>query len=413
MIHSHITPRVLFVSTYPPEECGLATFTKDSADAVDLAASRSISSVLAIEKTRSLTGACGRVAHVIDNSQRGAYRQAAAITNTGLWDVVSLQHEFGLYPGDWGEEVLEFVRHCQKPVVSTFHTLPTQPTQKPRHVIRQIAFRSKAIIVMTEVAATLLHDVYGVPRKNVTVIPHGVPVLPFEAERRRQTAQVPAGRQVVGTFGLINPGKGLELMIRAMPQIVAEFPDTIYSIVGVTHPQVKRESGEVYREQLVELANSLGVSQSVEFVNRYLSLPELIDFLQSCDVFVTPYPGRDQIASGTMAYAMAAVGAVVSTPYLFAEEVLADGRGLLVPFSSSAALADAVRHFLRDPEFLAETRRRAYRYAQSMFWPNVGRRYLKVFAQCAGADKKLEYTRTYRPTHVGESELTYSLSRKI
>jgi len=413
MIQSLNAPRILFLSTYPPEECGLATFTRDSADAVDLAAGKSVSSVLAIEKTRSLTGACGRVAHVIDNSQRGAYRKAAIVANQGPWDVISLQHEFGLYPGDWGEDILEFVRHCHKPLVSTFHTLPTQPTHKPRHVIQQIASRSNASIVMTEMAANLLHEVYGVPRKNVNVIPHGVPVLPFETTRKNRTAGAAPGRQVIGTFGLINPGKGLELMIRAMPEIVAEFPNTVYSIVGVTHPQVKRDTGEVYREQLAELAHSLGVGRSVEFVNRYLSLPELIEFLQSCDVFVTPYPGKDQIASGTMAYAMAAVGAVVSTPYLFAEEVLAEGRGQLVPFSSSLALAGAVQRFLRDPEFLEETRLRAYRYAQSMFWPNVGRRYLRVFAQSAAAEKTLAYTGDYSPTHIGEAALTHSFSRKI
>lgn len=373
--------RPLFFSTYPPEECGLATFTCDSADAVDSAARGRVSGVIAIQKTRIPCAGDSRVMHVVNNSNRHAYELAARFANESSYNVVSLQHEFGLYPEEWGARILDFVLACSKPIVTTLHTLVADPPPLALRLVQHLAGLSQGVIVMTNAAAELLAGVYGAPAARVRVIPHGVPEMwpAFDDAYKSQLGL--AGRQVICTFGLINRGKGLEHMIDAMPGIVAACPDVIYLIVGVTHPQVKRYEGEVYRAGLARRAAERGVSNHVRFINEYLSLPELLVYLQASDLYVTPYPGKDQISSGTLAYAMAAGLPVVSTPYVYAREVLADGRGLLVPFGDPEALANATLTYLRSPKLCRDTAKRVREYVRPMLWPHVGFRYLDFFRE--------------------------------
>jgi len=395
--------RPVFVSTYPPEQCGLATFTFDLADAVDGAARRSVSRVFAIQKTESLSLYDDRVVHAINNQDEKAYLKAAKAVNSCDCNIVCVQHEYGLYSGDWGEAILDFVENVERPLVTTLHTLCPKPAPKARHIVERLARVSSCVVVMADLATRLLEERYGVPTDNVIKIPHGVPQVHFSHQallKRRLGLQ---GKTVISTFGLINRGKGVEHAIAALPTILKEHPNTIYLIAGRTHPAVKAHEGESYREELKRLAEKLGVGRSVVFIDRYMKLEELLSCIQASDVYVTPYIGRDQVTSGTLAYAMACGKAIVSAPYLYAEEALGEGRGLLARFNDPDSIAENILKVLDHPTLKEELEFRTYRYAQDMVWPAVGKRYLGVFNLVIdGHGSKSEFDRS--PSSLGTTE---------
>ncbi len=371
-----IIVRTAFVSTYPPRRCGIATFTRD------LAAATGGRDIVALHPSGPGTPYPLEVRHRIRRDERADYARTARSLDACA-DVVSIQHEYGIWGGDDGAYVLDFVRALDVPAVVTLHTVLRSPTAHQRAILAELAGSAAATVVMSRSAATLLTRAYGVDAHRLDVIPHGVPDLPLV-----DSAAVKAGfgldaREVILSFGLLGPGKGYELALEALPAVVAAHPATCYVIVGATHPDLLRREGEAYRDALMDRVDRLGLGDHVRFVDRFLGRLELTRWLEAADVFVTPYPNLDQIVSGTLSYAMGAGRAIVSTPYAYAAELLADGRGVLVPPASSEALAAALVDLLGDHELRAAVGRRAYEHSRRMVWSKVGAEYRGLFARVA------------------------------
>ena len=374
---SHVIVRTAFVSTYPPRHCGIATFTSD------LAANSSNREVVALHPPEeAATKYPIEVHHRIRKDELDDYRRTAEALSRCV-GVVSIQHEYGIWGGEDGGYVLDFVRALRVPSVTTLHTVLQHPTPGQRAVLSELATRTDATVVMSKSAADLLTSVYGVDRRRIIVIPHGVPELPFVDPVTVKPSLGVEGRKVILSFGLLGPGKGYELALAALPDVVAAHPEVLYVVVGETHPDLLRREGEAYREGLVATVARLGLGGHVRFVDRYVGRVELTKWLEAADVFVTPYPNLDQIVSGTMSYAMGAGRAIVSTPYAYASELLADGRGVLVPPASPVALAAAVNELLADPDLRAAIGGRAYAHSRRMIWSAVGGEYRDLFASVA------------------------------
>ncbi len=373
--------RVAFVSSSVPRRCGIATFTADIMAAVKAADPTVRCSVIAIDEPNSARAYTAEVKARIRQREPDTYRAAATLINDSSVDVVNIQHEFGLY-GVWKDGVYEdhlrpFLLELRKPAVTTLHSVVPDPSPSMRDAVRSIAEHSDELVVMAHTAARLLKSDYGIAKTPV-VIPHGMPAIEPRGRHALKRRLDMTDHTIVSTFGLVDPRKGLEYMIGAMPAIVAEHPDALYLIVGQTHPELLKQRGEEYRNTLERAVEDLGMSQHIAFVNEYLTQRAIVDYLLASDVYVTPYLDPNQITSGTLAYALGAGKAIVSTPYLHAVEALADGRGIVVPFRDSSAIAQAVQRILADPALKVSLEARAYAYGRETAWPVVGRRVLAL-----------------------------------
>ena len=366
-----------FVSTYPPQRCGIATFAADLAAAVG---DREIVALQAPDKTGFYPVEVGcRIARDVPTD----YLNAARWIDSRSFDVVSIQHEYGIWGGTDGSYVLDFIRALRTPVVATLHTVLQNPSPSQRSILTELVHSAAATVVMSTSAAELLTRSYGTDPSRIEIVPHGVPFIPLEASDGVKPQLGLKGRMVILSFGLLGPGKGYESAIAAMPAVVQADPTAVYVIVGATHPELLRREGEAYRAKLVQLAAMLRVGDHVRFVGRYVDASELRMWLTAADIFVTPYPNMEQIVSGTLSYAMGAGKAIVSTPYAYAAERLADGRGRLVAAASTDALADGLIEFALSSSLRAAHGRRAYAYSRDMLWPKVGAAYRQIFERVA------------------------------
>lgn len=400
--------RIALVSTSLPRQCGIATFTTDLARAMQAADPAARFSWAAINEEYSIHSYGPQVRWRIRQRHPDTYERAALEINASQIDVVSVQHEFGLY-GIWGEtfddHLAPFLETLTRPLVTTLHTTLPAPSPSVKQAVQRIAMQSNALVVMARRGRTILEQEYGIDPTMIHVIPHGVPPTEPHGRLRMKRRLGLQGRTIISTFGLVSPRKGIEYMVRAMIDVIRTRPDALYLIVGKTHPELVRLEGEAYRNQLIRLVHECGLDGHVAFVDEFLSQRDIVDYLLASDVYVTPYLDPNQITSGTLAYALGAGKAIISTPYLYAVEVLADGRGLVVDFRSERVLGDAVMRILDDPELKGRLEHDAYEYGRRMAWPYVGAQTMELLREVVSerrdADEQgVERSRDAKP-HVG------------
>lgn len=367
-----------FVSTYPPRACGIATFTQDLVRELEKVPGIAAPSVVAMEREPLQYGL--RVRSTIREQERADYVRAAERLNASSVDVVVIEHEYGIYGGADGEYILDFARALEKPLVTTLHTVLPEPSANQRRILRELGRLSSRVVTMARRSRDLLARVYGIGVDRIEVIPHGVPLLkPSASKQALKQHYGLAGRSVMSTFGLLSEGKGIEYGIEAVAQVARRHPDLCYLVLGKTHPNIVAQEGERYREKLEGLVQQYGIAQNVRFVNRYLTKQEIVDYLALSDIYLTPYLGKDQAVSGTLAYAAGSGKAIVSTPYRYAEEMLADGRGLLAAFRDAGSIAAAVERILDAPEAARQMERKMRALGRGMFWDRVARKYETMF----------------------------------
>ena len=371
--------RVAFLGDYLPRQCGIATFTTDICEAVATAFPECDCLVGAVNDRPEGYDYPARIRFEIDEKEIDSYRRAADFLNINNVEVVSVQHEFGIYGGPAGSHLLAFLRDVHMPVVTTLHTVLSEPTATEEAVMKQLNELSSRFVVMADRGRDLLEKVYGVSPDKIDLIPHGVPDVQFIDPSFHKDQFGVEGKIVLLTFGLLSPNKGIENVIEALPAILERNPNVVYIVLGATHPNLIAHEGESYRLRLKRLAEDRGVTGNVIFYNRFVTLAELTDFIGAADIYITPYLNQAQITSGTLAYAFGAGKAVISTPYWYAQELLAKERGILVPFADPAAIAEGVNRYLSDPPMMIAMRKRAWKLGRGMIWPVVAQKYMESF----------------------------------
>lgn len=371
--------RLAFIGNSLPRRCGIATFTTDLQQAIAASCPDVESAIVAMTDNDRTYEYPPVVQFHIKDDRPADYAHAADFLNAEEFDIVCLQHEFGIFGGDAGGHILGLLARLTMPVVTTLHTVLADPKPAQRAVFDGIVEASSKVIVMAEKGRELLRSVYSVPAEKIELIPHGIPDAAFVEPDAAKARLGFGGRPVILTFGLLSPNKGIEVMIEAMPSILQRRADAVYVVLGATHPNLIRREGEAYRERLGARAKALGVENHVVFLDRFVDQPTLLDFISMCDVYVTPYLNEVQMTSGTLAYSFGQGKAVVSTPYWHARELLADGRGILVPFGDASAISAAIADLLTDDARREAMRENAYSISRSMTWERTAERYLSVF----------------------------------
>lgn len=371
--------RIAFIGNSLPRRCGIATFTTDLQSAVAAARADSKTVIVAMTDHGHLYDYPATVGIQINDGLINDYIRAAEFLNAGHFDVVSLQHEFGIFGGVAGSDIIQLLSLLKMPIVTTLHTVLAEPTAAQKDVFTRVVEMSSKVVVMAEKGRELLRTIYQVAEEKIEVIPHGIPEFAFVEPDAAKTRLGFAGRSVILTFGLLSPNKGIEFMIDAMPSILSTCPDAVYVVLGATHPNLVRDEGETYRESLIARAREAGVADHVVFLDRFVDQETLLEFISMCDVYVTPYLNEAQMTSGTLAYSFGLGKAVVSTPYWHARELLADGRGIIVPFADSDAIGTEIEKLLINAPLRQAMRKRAYASSRSMTWERTADRYMSVF----------------------------------
>jgi glycosyltransferase involved in cell wall biosynthesis len=371
--------RVAIIGNYLPRRCGIATFTTDLCDAIHAEYEATELLALPVNDTEEGYNYPARIRFELSQDELASYRQAADFLNFSNIDLVCMQHEYGIFGGPAGAHILELLRRLQMPIVTTLHTVLREPDFDQRIVMKEIAALSDRLIVMSRQSAEILQEVFHVPISKIDLIPHGIPDLAFTDPSFYKDAFGTEGKDVLLTFGLLSPNKGIENVIKALPAILSKHSNVVYMISGVTHPHVLRHEGDKYRLYLQKLAKDLGVEANVIFRNRFVSPQELVEVIGAADIYITPYKHKGQVVSGTLAYALSAGKAIISTPYLHATELLDDGRGVLVPFDDPQAIATKTIELLDNGTARHAMRKRAYLYTRDMVWNRVAQRYMGSF----------------------------------